>query len=166
MRDREFRLFGPARVFAPPAEGSVDARDLERALIEMHAETPIDTVVMDASNNEQMAQWIERELHVRVVERQQTLTLMALDYSRFMEALREGWLHHAGDQDFARHVLNAVARVLPRGDIVFERPSGSRTNTRQQRLRVVDALDAAAMVHSAAVAELDAPVSSPMVAFA
>jgi hypothetical protein len=67
----------------------------------------------------------------------------------FMEALREGWLQHQNDRPFTRQVMNAIARVLPRGDFVFERPSQTR-NTSQQDRRVIDALIAAAMVHMVA----------------
>jgi hypothetical protein len=126
----------------------LDARLIERAFLEIHARNPIELVVMDPTRGEQMAQWLEHELGVTVVERRQSLPLMAFDYSRFMEALREGWLKHQGDDGFSRQVLNAVAKVLPRGDTVFERPARSKGTNR--RCRVVDALDAAAMVHSAA----------------
>jgi hypothetical protein len=48
-----------------------------------------------------------------------------------------------------RHVLNAVAKVLPGGDIVFERPSSSRGGSEHvQEMREVDALDAATMAHT------------------
>jgi phage terminase large subunit-like protein len=167
VRDREFRLFGPAVVLTPPMNGEMlDSRDIERALVLLDERNPVETVVMDPHRGEQMAQWIEQELGARVIERQQTIPLMALDYSRFMEALREGWLHHAGDEVFARHVLNAVAKVLPRGDIIFERPVKSSRSTGEQHRRVVDALDAAAMVHSTLVAQWDEVVPEAFFEFA
>ena len=49
----------------------------------------------------------------------------------------------------ATHVLNAVARVLPRGDARFDRPSQTRISADQDR-RVIDALSAASMVHAQA----------------
>jgi hypothetical protein len=75
-------------------------------------------------------------------------------------------LKHAGDEVFTRHVLNAVAKVLPRGDIIFERPLKSRRDPGQQHLRVVDALDAAAMVHSTVVAQWDEVVPEAFFEFA
>jgi hypothetical protein len=48
-----------------------------------------------------------------------------------------------------RHALNAIARILPYGDARFERPAQSRA-AREQDRRVIDALTAASMVHSAA----------------
>jgi hypothetical protein len=50
--------------------------------------------------------------------------------------------------------LNAVAKLLPDGRARFDRPSTSRAQAGQRR-RVIDALIAAAMVHSTEVAELD-----------
>ncbi len=80
----------------------------------------------------------------------------AEDYDKFTEALREGWLKHSGDRALTRHVLNAVARVLPFGDARFDRPSQTRQGGEQER-RVIDALTAAAMVH--AVAAVGQPTS-------
>jgi phage terminase large subunit-like protein len=150
-RDDEFRLFGSATVLPPPQEGSLHPDAVKRALLELHERTPIETLVMDPTRGEDIASWVEDELGCRVVERGQSLSFQVLDYERFMEALRNGWLRHTGCERLSRHVLNAVARELPRGDIVFERPHKSRFGN--QTLRAVDALDAAAMVHTTAVAE-------------
>jgi hypothetical protein len=59
-----------------------------------------------------------------------------------------GWLKHSGDLGLTQHALNAIARVLPQGDARFDRPHTSRFGV--QTTRVVDALIAAAMAHSAA----------------
>jgi hypothetical protein len=68
-----------------------------------------------------------------------------------MEALREGWLKHTGDKGLTRHAMNAIAVMLPGGDHKFARPKESRTvNDMLSRLRVIDALVAAAMVHTSA----------------
>ena len=42
-----------------------------------------------------------------VIDRQQTNPFAVEDYDRFMEALRNGWLQHAGDADLTSHALNA-----------------------------------------------------------
>jgi phage terminase large subunit-like protein len=166
IRDPEFRLLGPATILEPPRDGNqLDAHLVEAALIEIHARNPVHTVVMDMTNGEQLSQWIQEELGARVIDRKQTNSLATLDYARFMEALREGWLHHTGDPGLTSHALNAIAVVLPGGDTKFYRPKDSRTvNQTLSRLRVIDALVAAAMVHSTAAAELDEPRS--MFAFA
>jgi phage terminase large subunit-like protein len=155
MRDEEFRLLGPATILEPPRDGNqLDAHLVERSLLEIHERNPVHTVVMDMTNGEQLSQWIEEEIGARVVDRKQTNSLAVVDYARFMEALREGWLHHTGDPGLTSHALNAVAVVLPGGDTKFYRPKESRTvNQTLSRLRVIDALVAAAMVHSTAVAE-------------
>jgi len=156
-RDRDFRLLGPAEIIVPPRDGSsTDPALVEAALISLHARNPIETVVMDTHAGEQLASWIRAEIGAEVVDRSQSLPQAAMDYSRFMEALRERWLWHCGDAGLTRHALNAVARVLPRGDAVFERPVRSRNSRDMHDLRVIDALDAAAMVHSVLVAELAA----------
>jgi phage terminase large subunit-like protein len=150
-RGDEFRLFGPAVVLEPPRDGaSLDPHLVEAALVELHARNPLHTVVMDTIRAEQLAAWISEEFGATVVDRKQTNALAVDDYERFMEALRQGWLRHSGDRALTRHVLNAVARVLPGGDARFDRPSSSRKSPRQQNVRVIDALVAAAMVHAQA----------------
>ncbi len=155
IRDDEFRLFGEATILEPPANGvQLDAHLVEQAILGLHARNPIHTVVMDMTNGNQLSQWIQETIGAEVVDRTQSIPLSVLDYQRFMEALREGWLKHSGDPGLTRHALNAVARVLPQGDVKFERPKESRTvNNELRRRRVIDALVAASMVHTTASAE-------------
>lgn len=162
VRDPEFRLLGPATVLEPPRNGDqLDAHLVEDALLAVHDANPVHTVVMDITNAAQLSQWIEETLGSRVVDRSQANSLATLDYARFMEALRMGWLRHCGDPGLTQHALNAVARVLPQGDIKFERPRESRTvRDELARRRVIDALVAAAMVHTTAAAELDGTARS------
>lgn len=163
IRDHEYRLFGPARVLVPPRDGtSLNPELIERALYEIHQRNPIGTLVMDTSRAEQLGMWAESEFGCTVIDRQQTNTLAVEDYERFMEALRNGWLHHSGDQAFTQHALNAVARILPHGDARFDRPADKRNSTGQE-VRVIDALTAAAMVHS--LAAITEPEQEPMVAW-
>lgn len=162
MPETTFRLFGRATILEPPRDGtSLDPDLVEAALEELHAVNPIHTLVMDTSKAEQLAGWIRDTLGCEVVDRQQTNPLAVLDYERFMEALRNGWLHHAGDAGLTKHVLNAIARILPQGDTRFDRPARTRHAAGQDR-RVIDGLTAASMVHSTAVAgiveELDVMV--------
>lgn len=160
-RDNEFRLLGPAAVLEPPRDGSsLNPHLVEDALRAVHERNPVHTVVMDTSKAEQLAYWIGEELGCEVVDRQQTNALAVMDFQRFTEALRNGWLKHTGDPALTRHVLNAIARVLPGGDARFDRPSPTRRGAGQDR-RVIDALTAAAMVHTTASAE---PATSPWVA--
>jgi hypothetical protein len=59
------------------------------------------------------------------------------------------------------HCLNAIARTLEYGDTRFDRPKQARQVTNEAaRRRVIDALTAAAMVHSVAVAD-NATVEAP-----
>jgi phage terminase large subunit-like protein len=145
-RDDEYRLLGPAAIVEPPGDGSSTHPDeVKRTFRELQARYAISTVVMDMNRAEDIAAWLSDEgLHV--VDRAQTNKPQAEDYERFMGALRHGWLLHSGDEGLRRHALNAVARLLPDGGAKFGRTSESRTGN--QAARVIDALVAAAMVHS------------------
>jgi phage terminase large subunit-like protein len=146
-RDPEHRVLGPAEILVPPRDGSMLSGALiEAAVLRIHARNPIHTVVMDTSRAEQLGQWLEQELGCTVIDWPQTIPQQVQEFDRFMEALRKGWLHHSGDEGMTTHALNAVARVLPGGDAIFERPSQSRASAEQDR-RVIDALKAAAMAH-------------------
>lgn len=144
----DFRLLGPARILTPPRDGnSLDHHLIERACIEIAQRNPVSVVVMDVSFGlEQLAEWIEQNLHTRVIRRAQTDPFAVVDYESFMEALRVGWLHHSGDSALTRHVMNAVARMLPGGRSRFDRLLQGRESNQEQR--VIDALVAAAMVHA------------------
>ena len=133
--------------------------EVKRALVVIHQRNPIHAVVMDVSYARDIAQWIEDELKVAVIERGNSNVAAAEDYERFMEGLRNGTLKHSGDQALKGHALNAIVRILPLGDPRFDRPAETR-NTSMQDRRVIDALTAAAMVNAlASVGIPPAPVS-------
>lgn len=147
-RDPEHRQFGPAEVLVPPRDGSsIDSALIEAALIRINDRNPIHTIVMDTSRAEQLGQWAEHEFGCTVIDWSQSIPVQVEEYDRFMDALRGGRLWHAGDAALTSHALNAIARVLPQGDAMFDRPSQTRQSSEQDR-RVIDALKAAAMVHS------------------
>jgi hypothetical protein len=165
IRDPEFRLFGPAVILEPPRNGNqLDAHLIELALLQVHARNPVHTVVMDMTEGAQLSQWITENMGAEVVDRAQTVPLQVLDYARFMEALRYGWLRHAGDVGLTSHALNAGAQVLPGGDTRFVRIKSSRTvSIAEQRRRSIDALVAAAMVHTTASAPVETESLEPFV---
>jgi len=147
LRDEHFRLLGLATILEPPRDGStLDPALVEKAILELHQRNPLHTVVMDTTRAEQLADWIASEIGATVIDRAQGNALMAEDYERFMEALRNGWLWHTGDPGLRRHVLNAVVRLLPDGKARFDREKQSRSADMQDS-RVIDALSAAAMVN-------------------
>lgn len=152
------QLLGPATVLVPPRDGnSLDPDKVEEALRAIHRRNPIHTVVMDLSRAEQLATWIAREFGATVIDRAQTNQWAVQDYDYFMQSLRSGWLHHTGDAALTTHVLNAIAKELPYGDIRFDRPSASRTDVEAQDRRVIDALSAASMVLSVAAIDAATP---------
>jgi phage terminase large subunit-like protein len=165
-RGEEDRILGPATVLTPPRDGnSLDYKLIEQAFRDIHARNPIHTVVMDPTKAEQLGGWLEDTFECRIVERGATNPAAQADYASFMEALRLGWLRHQGDEDLTTHALNAVAQLLPGGGARFARPVMSRRAASLQDQRVIDALIAAAMVHSVATVEEMAGERMPLVAF-
>ncbi len=143
----KYRLLGPAKILIPPRDGSSLHPDvIKDALLGLQADFRVETVVMDVHNAEDIAAWIEDELNIAVIDRQQGNKAMVADYNAFMDGLRNGTLKHTGCSDLRSHVLHAIARRLPGGDFRFDRPSSVRQNVRAQDRRVIDALTAAAMV--------------------
>jgi hypothetical protein len=166
IRSPTFRLLGEATVLVPPRDGTqMDSDRIKRALIDLNARNPVRRVVMDLTDARELATWIEDEFGCEIVERGQSNKFAVRDFDLFTEALREGWLRHTGCPNLKRHVLNAVQRVLPQGDSRFERPHTSRGDMTRQDSRVIDALVAAAMVHTSAAAEIGF-TGEPMIAVA
>lgn len=161
-----FRLLGETSVIVPPRDGSNTNPVLfQTALQEYLARYRVSTVVADISHDAVLAEWMSEELGLTVIDRAQTSKPQGEDYARFMEALRNGWLRHTGDVSLKRHALNAVSYLLPDGGAKFRRPSETRVGGNQDA-RVIDALTAAAMVHSYAVEVHSTPVMIPMVTWA
>jgi phage terminase large subunit-like protein len=156
IREFEFRLLGAPTILVPPRDGtSLNPDVVEDALLSMNDENPIHTLVMDTTKAEQLASWAEKTLGCEVIDRGQSNTFQALDYERWSEAIREGWLYHCGDNGLTEHVMNAIAIELPGGKTRFDRPKRGRgVNTAEQGRRVIDALVAACMVHTSASSEL------------
>jgi len=147
------RRFGPAEILIPPRDGtSLEIDRVTDMLGRIHLRNPVHTLVMDISDARDVADWAEKELGAQVVERGTSLPAQVEDYKNFMQALRNGQLKHAGDPGLSKHALNAVNRILPGGDAVFSRPAQNRRAAAQDR-RVIDALTAAAAVHTVATAD-------------
>lgn len=158
QRDNEFRLLGPAKILTPPRDGQMlDVEKVKAALHELNARNAINTVVMDPARAADIAQWIEDTFGATIIARGQSAPLAVVDYERFMEGLRNGWLKHSGDEGLSRHALNAIARIDRYGATRFDRPVPTRNVAAAQDRRVIDALTAAAMVHAQGITE--APVS-------
>jgi phage terminase large subunit-like protein len=152
-RDNDFVLLGEATILVPPRDGQqLDPHLIEKALAAIHERNPIHTVVLDTSfGGGVLHAWISENLGSDVIARGQTMPQQVEEYERFMEGLRAGWLHHSGDAGLTRHAMNAIARMNRLGATVFDRPSPQRTAGAEQDMRVIDALDAAAMVHAQAM---------------
>ena len=115
----DVRVLGAASLVVPPRDGtSVDPDDIKQALARIHERNPIEKVCMDPSDGRDIAEWIEDELGALVVE-------MSADPAEGQELpavhgrLRGGTSKHQGDPGLTSHALNAVARILPGGDLCF-----------------------------------------------
>jgi phage terminase large subunit-like protein len=149
-------LLSRATVLVPPRDGnSLDPDEIEDALIQLHERNPIHTLVMDTTKAEQLAQWAQEQLGCEVIDRAQSNSFQVRDYEKVMEGLRQRTLWHMGDQELSRHALNAVAKMLPGGQVRFDRSRSTRQSPGQER-RVIDALTAAGMVVSVAAGEASA----------
>jgi hypothetical protein len=151
-RDDDYVLLGEATILTPPRDGQqLDPHLVEQALMEIHQRNPVHTVVMDLSFGAGINAWISENLGSDIIARGQTMPQQVEEYERFMEGLRAGWLHHTGDSGLTSHAMNAIARVNRLGAAVFDRHNPQRTAGAAQDLRVIDALDAASMVHAQAM---------------
>ena len=106
------RVFGHPYVIEPPNDGTMlDTGDIKFAFAEIHERNPIAVVVMDVSKAQDIGQWLEEEFGCLVIAWSQKNEQAATDYERFMQGVRERWIHHDGDPTFRVHVLSAIRRV-------------------------------------------------------
>ncbi len=149
-RDAGLQVLFPATILEPVGDGSsIPVAMVKLAFLELQKRYAISTVVMDMNRAEDIADWMSEELGLHVIDRAQSTKPQGEDYERFMTGLRSGTLRHSGDEGLRRHAFNAVTRMLPDGGSKFARASESRTG--DQSRKVIDALVAAAMVHSVRV---------------
>lgn len=165
MKSATERIFDNPEILVPPRDGSLlDVEDVHNAFLRINERTPIDVVVMDMTKAQETAQWLSEELGITVIDRSQKNAEQSNDYDLFMQGIRQRWIKHTGHPVFRRHALNAITRRLEGERIRFDRPSTSRnTRASRQERRVIDALTAAAMVHSF-MAEFPEP-AEPMLVF-
>jgi phage terminase large subunit-like protein len=151
LKGPEERVFGRPAILTPPRDGSfLEPAEIKQAFRDMAHSYSVQEIVMDPDRGAEIAAWLRDDFGVEPTVHGQGVEMFDA-YERFMEALRNGWLRHPGDDEFTEHVLNAVAKVFPDGRARFDRPSSSRAQAGQRR-RVIDALIAAAMVNRSATA--------------
>lgn len=151
VQDNEHRVFGVPEILIPPRDGSfLEPADVKAAFRRLSERFGVQEIVMDPDRGAEIAAWLRDDLGVEPTVHGQGVEMFDA-YERFMEAIRNGWISHPGDESFTEHALNAMAKTFPDGRARFERPSSSRAQVGQRR-RVIDALIAAAMVHRTAMA--------------
>ena len=154
-----FRLLGDPIVLAPPGDGTMlDVNDIKAAFLDLNERNPVEVVVMDPSNAQDIAQWLDQELGCTVILRSQTNEFATADYANFAQGIRERTLRHTGDRQLRRHVLSAIRARLPGDKYRFDRPRTQRKGKAGDRRIVIDALTAAAMAHTFA---LETPERKP-----
>lgn len=155
-----WHLWGEARVIEPPRDGSSLHPDKIKAMLyDVTARNPLDTLVMDMTDGEDIAAWAADELGVTVVDRPQGNSYAVADYKNVMRGLRTGLLRHVPRcPHLTQHAMNAIGWRLPKGDVKFERPSPSRTSASKQDVRVIDALVAAGMVYTNSCGPQEQPI--------
>jgi phage terminase large subunit-like protein len=156
MPDRSRRFFGDPEILEPPRDGTMlSVQEVKNAFERMFERYTVDLVVLDSTKAEDVAQWLSDEHGLTVIDRSQANEFAEEDYARWMGALGNRWFRHTGHPVFRRHVLNAIARRLPKDRYRFDRPSTSRAVSKQDR-RVIDALQAAAMING----EMGGPIEA------
>jgi hypothetical protein len=142
-------LWDEAEIIAPPRDGSSTHPDvIKDALLRRHRRNPIDTLVMDITDGEDVAAWAADELGCTVIDRPQGNSLAVKDYKNVMRGLRTGLLRRVRRcPGLSKHSMNAIAHRLPGGDTKFERPNQSRAKSKQDQ-RVIDALVAGGMAYT------------------
>ncbi len=154
FKRKDYALLGDPVILAPPGDGTMlDVNEIKQAFLEIHEAHPIDVVVLDPSNAQDIAQWLDQELGCTVVMRAQTNEFAIADYGAFMQGIRANTLRHSGHSGLRRHVLSAIRARLPGDRYRFDRPRRQRKGKSGERRIVIDALTAASMVHSYASEE-------------
>jgi hypothetical protein len=146
-RGPKYRLLGQPQVLQPRGDDPVHPDDVKIAFESFMEHWRVETVVMDRGRAEDIVAWLEDDCRVRVVEWNQANSQKAIDFENWMQAMRTGQLRHNGSSVLRAHAMHAVARAMPGDRKRFDRPAQGRSR-RTQDHRIIDALDAAAMVNS------------------
>ena len=144
--DGERALVSDVVVLEPPADGMLDDREIEKALLDLADRFTVRGVVFDPNaGGQQFAQRVERDHNIEFIEHSQKNSTMAVASQRLSEAIRTGAFAHDGDEMLRSHALNAIERPLGGELWRYDRP-------RRGARRPIDGLTALLMAHSVTVA--------------
>lgn len=190
LHSATFRLVGQARVIEPPRDGTmIDPYTVRDAFERIHERNPIIAIVADSTKAQDTLLWAGEQFGCPIVDRTQANAHAVEDYNAMMEALRGGvpkdfegtypppWFRHDhdattlvhGDQGWVSgpalrtHAMNAIARHIGGDRYRFDRATTNRSKT-EADTRVIDALQAMAMVNRTAGAGWEEPQATPMFA--
>lgn len=139
---------GEPAIVEPPRDGtSTDEADIIEPLLEMRDRWKVLGVVFDRNaGGQQLAQRLERDHGMTVIDHSQDPAPMAQAAERLHEAVRTRALRHPAHERLTAHVLSAVAK----------RTTGEKWRLVKAR-RPIDGAIALAMAINVAAGELDRP---------
>lgn len=151
--------YGRPTILVPPRDGTSLRRKLIiDALLAYAEDYEILGVVFDRNaEGEAVAQELEEEHGLVVIEHSQDPSPMADASMGFAEAVGARLIDHPDDPEFSAHVLTAIAKTTSGEKWRFDKPGKRRGQRKQGRqegedVEVIDAAIAAAMVHRVATA--------------
>jgi phage terminase large subunit-like protein len=144
-----------ARIWVPSKDRPIDVTDVMEHVRQLDATYNVHAVEFDPRLFDVPAKMLEAS-GVRMLEVPQSIERMTPIYGQLYEMIRRGELRHDGDEAFATHILNGVARYNERGFML------AKAKARGQ----IDATVALALA-SDAMLQVGEPVRKmPMVAWA
>lgn len=144
--DDDIAYLGVPEVLLPPKDGGLRKDAVLAAIERVRDRFGADVIVIDPENDgEVLAQDLEA-LGFEVIAHSQKPAPMALAAERFYASVREKTIRHPRDATLSRHVMNAVKKSTVDGSWRFVKET-------KQSSKHIDALIAAAMVHSVAIGE-------------
>lgn len=159
--DQERGRFGTPKILVPPRDGTSLLRSAVIAAVlyfrdELGLE--IRAVVFDRNaEGESVAQELEDEHGIEIVEHSQDASLMADASMGLTEAIGQQHIEQPDDDEFSSHVLAARAKTVSGDRWRFDAPTENRGQRKQgvqesNDIEVVDGAIAGAMVHHSAMA--------------
>ena len=114
QRDADGDYHARAKVWAPGIDQPVDLTDVMQFVRELDARYQLEAVSYDKRFFDVPAKMLEDE-GIPVIEVPQTVEHMTPAIGGLYELIKQGKMHHDGDETLTMHVLNAVPRYNERG---------------------------------------------------
>jgi len=152
----DIAYLGKPWILRAPKDGGLRKAEVLAAIDQARRQFGAETIVIDPETEGRVLAQDLEEIGFEVIAHSQKPGPMALAAERFYAAVRERKLRHPRDPGLTRHVLNAVKKSTLEGTWRFVKET-------KQSSKHIDALIAAAMVHSVAMGEIESP--EPLIAW-